>query len=119
MKKITAAALILFICTALSAEIETIQSGFPEPFNPNGSAEISKDSSKLLVKTSHSGWNTAYSTKPGIFKPQTDYVIYFDAKRLDDSEESFLHCLVRKSGSIHPDNDLCEVFLLAYLPDSC
>lgn len=108
MKKITAAALILFICTALSAEIETIQSGFPEPFNPNGSAEISKDSSKLLVKTSHSGWNTAYSTKPGIFKPQTDYVIYFDAKRLDDSEKSFLHCLVRKSGSIHPDNDLLQ-----------
>jgi len=73
-------------------------------------AKMSDDNTQLCIDAlKRNNWTTIYKSKSDIFKPYTNYVITFKLEASPESpDNAFLHLLVRKANTIHPENDILK-----------
>ncbi|MBI4979289.1 MAG: right-handed parallel beta-helix repeat-containing protein [Spirochaetes bacterium] len=55
------------------------------------------EGSSLVADTRNAAgtWIQFFASKPGLFKPNTEYTVIFDYKNIDLPPDSYLHCVIR------------------------
>lgn len=90
----------VFIAAALSAEhIIDLNAGEEYTLTQYASAAaesgISNGAVRADTREASGTWIHFFTSKPGLFKPNTEYVILFDYMNVELADDSFLHCVVR------------------------